>query len=179
MAATQRSGDHRLAGILAGSASVHALLAGDIPAARAYLQQAAEAIRAIGDEEPSTPLNMGWVLRQDHDPDGARASFQAALRISRRAGHRFFIANASLGLACLTADDGRWHRAATLHGVAQAFLDRSGQRWQELETRHRRDSLDHVRARLGQEQLDRAHATAMALSSDEAPDLASGKALPA
>ena len=175
IAATQRSGDHRLACILTGNAGVHALLAGDIPAARAYLEQAAEAVRAIGDEDSLPPINMGWVLRQDHDPDGARASFQAALRVSRRTGHRFFIANASLGLACLAADDRDWHRAATLHGVAQAALERAGQRWQELEARYRRDSLDQVRARLGQEQSDRDYATGMALSSDEALDLASGK----
>jgi predicted ATPase/class 3 adenylate cyclase/Tfp pilus assembly protein PilF len=175
IAATQRSGDHRLADILTNGAGVYALLAGDIPTARAYLEQAAEAVRAMGDEDTFSPINMGWVLRQEHDRDGARASFQAALRISRRTGHRFFIANASLGLACLAADDGDWHRAATLHGVAQAFLERAGQRWQELEARYRRDSLDQVRAHLGQGKLDRAYARGMALSSDEALDLASGK----
>jgi predicted ATPase/class 3 adenylate cyclase len=175
IAATQRSGDHWRAAILTNNAAVCALLAGDIPAARAYLEQAAEVARALGDEDPNPPINMGWVLRQDHDPDGARSSFQAALRASRRTRHRFFIANASLGLACLAADDGDWDQAATLHGVAQAFLDRAGQRWQELEARYRRDSLDQVRAHLGQEQLERAYAKGMALSSDEAFDLASGK----
>jgi hypothetical protein len=65
-----------------------------------------------------------------------------------------------------------------LHGVAQAFLGRSGQPWEELEARYRRDSLDQVRAHLGQEQLDRAYATGMALSPDEALQLASGKAPP-
>jgi predicted ATPase/class 3 adenylate cyclase len=175
IAATQRSGDHRLTGLLANNAAVYALLAGDIPAARAHMEQATEAVRATGDEENFAPINMGWVLRQEHDPDRARASFQAALRASRRTGHRFFIANASLGLACLAADDGDWHRAATLHGIAQAALERSGQRWQELEARYRWDSLDQVRAHLGQEQLERAYAQGMALSSDEALDLASGK----
>jgi predicted ATPase/class 3 adenylate cyclase len=179
VAATQRSGDHRLAGLLTDNAGVHALLAGDIPAARAYLEQAAEAMQALGDEDLPTPINMGWVLRQDDDPDGARSSFQTTLRISRRTGHRFYSANASLGLACLAADEGDWHRAATLHGVAQAFLERAGQRWQELEARYRRDSIDQVRAHLGQERLERALVTGMALSSDEAFDLASGKALPA
>ena len=40
--------------------------------------------------------NMGWVLRQDNDPGGAQASFEAALRISRRNGYLFDIAYASL-----------------------------------------------------------------------------------
>ena len=83
-------------------------------------------MRAIGHEAPTLSINLGWVLRQDNDPDGARSSFEAALRMSRRNGDRYGIAYASLGLACLAADAGDWHRAAVLHGVAQAFLDRTG-----------------------------------------------------
>ena len=45
------------------------------------------------------PITVGWVLRQDNDPDGARASFEAAQRISRRSGYLFDLAYASLGLA--------------------------------------------------------------------------------
>jgi hypothetical protein len=115
------------------------------------------------------------VLRQDNDPDGARSSFEAAVRISRRNGDRFGIAYASLGLACLAADAADWQRAAMLHSVAQAFLDPTGQPWEELEAHYRQDSLDQVRAHLGHEQLDLAHAKGAALSFDEALDLASVK----
>ena len=153
-ACTQRSGDHLVANFLNNNAGVHALRAGDIPSARGYLQQAAQAIRAIGGDNLGLSVNMGWVLRQDHDPDGARSSFAAALRISRRIGDRSSIAYASLGLACLAADAGDWRRAAVLHGVAQAFLDPTGQPWEELEARYRQDSLAHVRTRLGQEQFE-------------------------
>ena len=59
-----------------------------------------------------------------------------------------------------------------LHGAAQAFLDRAGNRWQEFEARYRRDSLAQVRAHLGEEQLERAYAQGMALSLDKALDLA-------
>jgi hypothetical protein len=45
--------------------------------------------------------------------------------------------------------EGDWHRAAMLHGVAQALLDRTGLPWEELEACYRRDSLDRVRAHLG------------------------------
>ena len=179
IACTQRSGDQLFAYFLHNIAGIHALRARDIPAARAYLQQAAQAIRAIGTEAIGLPVNLGWVLRQDNDPDGARSSFEAALRMSRRNGDRSGIAYASLGLACLTADAGDWHQAAVLHGAAQAFLDRTGQQWQDLEARYRRDSLGQLHAHLGQEQFRRAHAKGMALSSDQALDLASGKALPA
>jgi predicted ATPase/class 3 adenylate cyclase len=178
-ACTLRSGDHLVADFLNNNAGVHALRAGDIPAARAYLQQAAQAERAIGGDNLHRSANMGWVLRHDHDPDGARSSFAAVLRTSRRIGDRSGIAYASLGLACLAADAGDWRRAAVLHGVAQAFLDPTGQPWEELEARYRQDSLAQVRARLGQEQFEPAYSMGMALSPDEALDLASGKALPA
>jgi predicted ATPase/class 3 adenylate cyclase len=177
IACTQRSGDHLYADYLNTYAGLHALRAGDIPAARAYLQQAAQAMQATGCEGAVLSINLGWVLREENDPDRARSSFEDALRISRRHGDRYGIANASLGLACLAADAGDWHRAAALHGVAQALLDPTGQPWEELEARYRRDSLDQVRARLGQEQFERAHATGMALSPDQALDLASGKTL--
>jgi predicted ATPase/class 3 adenylate cyclase len=177
IACAQRSGDHLFANFLNNNAGVHALRAGDIPAARAYLQQAARAMQAIGAEILDLPINMGWVLRQDNDPDGARSSFAAALRVSRRNGDRAGVAYASLGLACLAADAGEWHQAAVLHGVAQASLDPTGQPWEELEAHYRQDSLDQVRAHLGQEQFERAYAGGMALSPGEALDMASGKPL--
>ena len=179
IACTQRSGDHLFANFVNNHAGVHALRAGDIPAARAYLHQAAQAIQAIGGEMLDLPINMGWVLRQDNDPAGARSSFAAALRVSRRNGDRAGVAYASLGLACLAADAGDWHQAAVLHGIAQASLDPTRQPWEELEARYRRDSLDQVRAHLGQEQFERAFAGGMALNSNEALDMASGKPLPA
>ena len=179
VACTQRSGDQLFAYFMNNLAGAHALREGDIPAARAYLQQAAEAIRKIGDQGLGVSINMGWVLRQDNDLDGARASFEAVLRMSRRNGDRYGIAYASLGLACLAADAGDWDPAAVLHGVAQAFLDRTGQPWEELEARYRRGSLDRIRAHVGQDQTERDHARGKSLSPDQALDLASGKALPA
>ena len=116
-------------------------------------------------EEVNVPINMGWVLRQDNDPDGARSSFEEALRMSRRNGIRAGTAHASLGLACLAADACDWYRAAVLHGVAQAFLDQTGLPWEDLAARYRRDSLGQVRARLGQEQCDQAYAEGTALST--------------
>jgi len=178
IACTQRSGDHLVAYFLNSSAAVSALRAGDIPAARAHLDEAAQARQAVGGQDLSASINMGWVLRQDNDPDGARSSFEAVLRMSRRNGDRYGIAYASLALACLAADAGDWHRAAVLHGVAQAFLGRTGQPWEDLEARYRQGSLDQVRAHLGQEMFERAHAEGMALSFDEALDLASGKTHP-
>ena len=122
------------------------------------------------------PITMGWVVRQDNDPDGARASFEAAPPISRRSGYLVDLAYASLGLACADADPGDPRRAAELHGAAQGFLDRMGEPWPEPEARYyRRDGLRKLATSLGQEQFQRAYAKGTALSLDKALALASGK----
>jgi hypothetical protein len=157
----------------------HALRAGDIPAARTHLEEAAQDQQAIGHSSHHVSVNLGWVLCQESDPDGAQSMFEAGLRISRRNGERSGLAYASLGLACLAADRGDWHRAAELHGVAQAFLDRTGSPWVEVEARYRRDSLHNVRAGLGEEQFDRIYAQGMTLSLEKALDLALRRSGPA
>ena len=176
IACTERSGNQLLLCHLHNNAAVQALRAGDIPAARAHLDQAAQAARATGVEIPAAATNLGWVQREEGNPDGARSSFEASLRVARRSGEQPVIACASLGLGCVAADLGDWDRSALLHGVAQAFLDRSGEPWQNLETRYRQHNLAQVRARLGDELFDRAYAKGMALSVDEALRTALGKA---
>ncbi len=178
IACTERSGDHLHNSILHNNAGNAALIAGDIPAARAHLEAAAQAGQQIGWENATVQANLGDVLRAERDPDGAQSTFQAALRISRRNGDNRVMAEATLGLACLAGDAGDWDRAAALHGAAQALQDRAGNPWQELEARYRRDSLDQARAHLGDEQLERACAQGMALSLERALDLALPKAGP-
>ncbi len=172
IACTRRSGDQLMSRILYNNAGVQALWAGDIPAARGHLDAAVQAMRAIGEDSAHLPVNLGWVLRQEGEPDAARSMIGAALRTARRNGNHASIAYASLGLACLAADRGDWYQAGQLHGVAQAFLDRAAEPWQHPETRYRRESLDEVREHLGEEQADQAYAEGMALSVDQAHDLA-------
>jgi predicted ATPase/DNA-binding XRE family transcriptional regulator len=173
IACTERSGDHLTNSWLHNDAGYAALALGDIPAARAHLDASAHAGQQIGFENTAVPENLGLVLRAEADPDGARSAFEAALRISRRNGDNSGMAYAILGLACLAGDAGDWYRAAALHGAAQAFLDRTGNSsWQGVEARTRRDSLAQVRAHLANEQLEQAYAQGMALSLDQALDLA-------
>jgi predicted ATPase/DNA-binding XRE family transcriptional regulator len=173
IACTERSGDHLTNSWLHNDAGYAALAVGDIPAARAHLDAAAHAGQQIGFQNTAVPENLGLVLRAEGDPDGARSAFGAALRISRRNGDNSGMAYAILGLASLAGDAGDWHRAAALHGAAQAFLDRAGnQQYAAVEARSRQDSLAQVRAHLGDEQLEQAYAQGMALSLDQALDLA-------
>jgi tetratricopeptide (TPR) repeat protein len=174
IACTERSGDQQFACILHNNAGVHALRVGDIPAARAHLEAAAQASKATGENSDSVTINLGWVRRLDGDQDGARSSFEDALRMSRRSGQRSDIAYAVLGLATLAADAGEWSRACVLHGVAQAALDQTGEPWQEPEESYRRDSLAQVRTHLGTEQSERDYARGMALSPGEIGPIAYG-----
>jgi predicted ATPase len=178
IACTERSGDHLISSFLRGIAGFHALSAGDVPAARAHLEAAAQAGQQIGYEDTSVTLTLGGVLRAEGDLDGARSTFEASLRISRRNGNSIGMANAILGLAVLAGDAGDWDRAAVLHGAAQAFLGPVSNQWHELAVRERRDSLGQARAHLGDEQLERAYAQGMALSPEKALDLALPRAGP-
>jgi predicted ATPase len=178
-ACTGRSGDHLINSRLHNNAGFAALEAGDIPAARAHLEAAAQDGQQIGYQDTIVTVNLGVVLRAEGDLDGARSTLEAALRVSRRNGDNWAVAQAILGLACLAGDAGDWDRAAALHGAAQAFLDRTGMPWQELDACYRRDSLDQARADLGDDQLKRAYAQGITLSLDQALDLALPRAGPA
>src|SRR6202451_2346984 len=92
--------------------------------------------------------SAGWrawrTTRPTPCPDSGPASGKAA-----GPGKRAALAYASLGLACAAADLGDWRRAAELHGVAQSFLDRMTEPWQDLENGYRRDSVAKARTALG------------------------------
>jgi hypothetical protein len=151
----------------------------DIPGARAHMEAAIRAAEALETPHPLQSVNLGMILRAEHDFDGARSTLQEALRIGRRIGDKRSMAEAIGGLACLDGDLGYWHRAAMLHGAAQALLDQTGVPWGPLDARYRQESLDQAGAALGDEQLQQAYARGMALSFDQAIDLALGKSLPA
>jgi hypothetical protein len=89
------------------------------------------------------------------------------------------MAAAILGLACVAGDLGDWRRAAVLHGAAQALLDQTAVPWEPFDARYRQESLDQADAALGDEQFHRAYTRGMALSFDQAIDLALGQVLPA
>ena len=60
-------------------------------------------------------------------------------------------------------------------GAAQALQDQTGVASDPGDARYRRESLDRINAALGDEQLQSAHAHGMALSFDQAIDLAIGQ----
>jgi predicted ATPase/class 3 adenylate cyclase len=169
---TERSGDRFVELVLHNGAGWAALETGDLPGARAHLEASIRGAEAIGYVNVETTLNLGIVLRAEHDHDGARSTLQEALRAGRRVGAKRSMAEAILGLACLVGDLGDWYRAAMLHGAAQALLDQTGVPWDTFDARYRQESLDQADAALGDEQFQRAYARGMALSFDQAISLA-------
>jgi hypothetical protein len=172
IACAERSGDLTEQRILHSNASWDALERGSIPEARAHLEATIRAAEAIGTSHHVDSVNLGMVLRAEHDLDGARSTLQEALRVSRRLGAKRDMAIAIMWLACLRTDLGDWYRAALLHGAAQTLLDQTGVPWEPFDARHRQESLDQAAAALGNEQHQQAYARGMALSFDKAIDLA-------
>ena len=176
---TERSGDHLINSIFHSNAGFAALSAGDIPAALAHLEAAAQTGQLVGYEDTKVMVYLGLVLRAEGDLDGAQSTLETGLRISRRNGDNWNIALACLGLLCLAGDLSDWERVAVLHGVSQAFLGRMGVQWDGRYVRYLQESLGQARAHLGDERLERAYAQGMALSVDEVLDLALRRAGPA
>jgi predicted ATPase len=178
LGATRRSGDRYITMILRNNAGVYALEAGDMAAARAHLEEARRAKPTNAPTESNILVNLGWVERQEGNPDDSTTSFRDALRTSRHNGDRAGSAYASLGLACLAVDRGDWHQGATLHGISRAFFDRTGEKCQEPEDTYRRRSMAEVRAQIGEEEFERLYAEGGGVSLDQAMDLALGRVRP-
>jgi predicted ATPase len=172
IACVERSGDQSLAGGLYNNAGVASLRKGDLPSARRFLQRAEEADHAVGFHNPTRMINQGWVLRLEGDEAGAAGAFRRALRESYRVGNRPDIPYATLGLACHACDTGDWRRAAVLHGFADAFLGSSGEPWQDPEDGFRQQSLDEVRAHLGDTDFEAEYGSGTRLDLRSAIDLA-------
>jgi predicted ATPase/class 3 adenylate cyclase len=172
IACVERSGDQSLAGGLYNNAGVSSLRRGDLPSARRLLRRAEEAHRAVGLHTSTPMINLGWVLRLEDDEAGAADAFRRALRESHRVGDRPDIPYATLGLACHAADTGDWRRAAVLHGFAGAFLQSSGEPWQDPEDGFRQRSLNEVRAHLGDADFEAEYGRGTRLDLRSAIDLA-------
>ena len=172
IACVERSGDQSLAVGLYNNAGVSSLRRGDLPSARRYLQRAAEANRTVGLRSSTPMINLGWVLRLEGDGAGAAGAFRQALRESHRVGSRPDIPYATLGLACNASDTGDWRRAAVLHGFADAFLGSSGEPWQNPEDGFGQQSLDEVRAHLGDADFEAEYGRGKRLDLRSAVDMA-------
>jgi predicted ATPase/class 3 adenylate cyclase len=172
IACADRAGDRFMAHILHNNAGVYSLRAQDIPAARSHLEHAERAAQDIGATLHFVSLNMGWVLREEDELDGAISMFKKSLRMSRRNGDISGLAYAVLGLACLAGDQGDWRRSGLLHGVTRAFLDATGEPFLTPEDTYRLNSVAEVSAHVGEDEFQRVYAQGKGLSREESMNLA-------
>jgi hypothetical protein len=172
MASVARSGDLYVMAALLHNAATHDMLEGNTVRARRRLEQAAQGFQAIGKPDWQLKAGLGFARLLEGDFRGARTTYQEGFRLSRRNGDRFWLAYTSLGLACVSAEQTDWHRAAQLHGVADAFRDQTGQPWLSWFGPYQQVSIDNIRSQLDDGEFERFYASGRALSFDDAVHLA-------
>jgi predicted ATPase/DNA-binding SARP family transcriptional activator len=125
--------------------------AGEIGAARARLAEGVRLAREIGDRRGLSfnSCTLGFASYLDNADSDARAMFDQSLAIAQRNGDQLMVAYAHLGLALVASRAGDAQAAATLHGAADAIIDKLGTRFDSLESQLRDTDLSRLRAELG------------------------------
>ncbi len=162
--------DHAIAAWALFDLGYLALVCGDLPDARAKLEQALSellqqdilfgAFRAM--------IALGHVIRKLGEPWRAMSLYTTALQIQQRRHYLEVTSDALEGLAGISAAQGDATRAALLFGAAQAHREAlATQRWSHLDTLYARD-LALARSQLDPEQWDAAWEQGYAVSLDQA-----------
>ena len=156
------------------SSALHVLgvalqMSGDFEGARDVMTTRLELGRATRNEfivwvESS---NLSMVERRLGNLDRAEELSREALRIVQARGDAMAIPWILNGLAAVTATKGELERAATLNGLAAGLLAQAGGEWPPDEREQYEYTLDLVRSRLPEEQVERARARGAAMTSDE------------
>ena len=131
----------------------------DLTAARRHLEEAADLDRQLGilPAISTGEVNLGLLTVALRDYDAAGLHLTEALRVARQLGERVSLAYILLGCALLASGRGRHLRAATLHGAADAAIQRLDLTFEPLEAGMRGDNHQHLRATLGDAAFDLAY----------------------
>jgi tetratricopeptide (TPR) repeat protein len=168
----EKSGNMLLFADLSNNAGVLAFAAGDMERAHKHMESSARALEETGISIFHVKINLGLVKRQQGDLNAAASDLEQAIRISRRCGNRFGLAYSSLAIACLATDLGRWSEAARMHGVAQAFLNETGQPWLFPYADLRLENIEQIKVALGDgDAFDSAFDEGMSLDFPDAMKL--------
>ncbi len=159
----EQSGDVLIASRLHNNYAIVLIARDDLAGARRHL----EAARVRTGSESAIGLdNLGWVMLQEGEPDGAAACFTDALRSARLRGRVGDIPYPVLGIACCATHRGASGAAAVLHGGADALLSQSSVTWEAFEATARDQNIAVLRERLG-EDFDHLYAEGLTLPNDE------------
>jgi tetratricopeptide (TPR) repeat protein len=158
---------------LGRSSTLHVLgvalhMAGDLTAAREVMSARLETGRSRGDEFVvwSEAANLSMVERKLGNLDRAEDLSREALSVCARRADEMAIAWMLNGLAAVTAARGRFERAATLHGLAAAQLDRAGGEWPADERAQYEETLATLAANLPAEAVTRFRSAGAEMPAD-------------
>jgi tetratricopeptide (TPR) repeat protein len=157
------------------SSALHVLgvalqMAGDLAAARDVMSARLKSGRSRGDEFVvwTESANLSMVERQLGNLDRAEQLSREALSLCVRRDDQMATAWMLNGLAAVTAARGRFERAATLHGLAAAQLDRAGGQWPPDERAQYEETLAKLAANLPADVLERCRSRGAATPSEAA-----------
>jgi predicted ATPase/class 3 adenylate cyclase len=162
------------------SLAILAMLDRDLPAARRHLEEAADLHRRLGAFAiVSGEINLGLLTVALRDHEAASRHLTEALRLARQAGEHEDFPYILLGCALLASGRGQHHKAATLHGAADAAIQRLDLTFEPLEAGMRGADHQHLRATLGDSAFDLAceqgHRLTLAAALTMASETASGE----
>ena len=164
----RKLGDRELLGNTYNNLGVLLMDQGDLVEARAALEEACVAERAIGGTPTGPSQNLATIAILEGDADTADRMFAECLSEARRDGHRSGTAYAFLGCALSATLRGDFHRAAALHGVADVVIEQAGQPFEDLEARLRIADLQTLHRALGDAAWQQGYEHGRQLSTTEA-----------
>lgn len=143
---------------------------GELAAAREVMSARLETGRSTGDEIVvwGELGNLSTVERRLGNLDRAEELALEALAVCARRSDEMSIGWMLNGLAAIAAARGRFDRAATLQGLADAQLARAGGGWPPDERAIREETLATLHAHLPEESLTQIRTQAAAISVSEA-----------
>lgn len=114
------------------------------------------------------------VERQLGNLDEAEALSREALDIAYRREDELMIPWMVNGLAAVTADRGKFERAATLIGVADVTMETAGGAWPPDEVIHYEQTVTTLKEAMGSTAFERARDKGLSMTTPEAVEFALG-----
>jgi tetratricopeptide (TPR) repeat protein len=154
---------------------VGAQIAEDLLEAREWMTRRLALVRELKNEAliSSEASNLSMVERQLGNLDAAEALVREAMEIAERRGDEFMKPFTLSGLAAVATERGKFERAATLIGAAEAIMEAQGAAWPPDERPHYERVVATLTEAMGSE-FDRVRAAGRAMTSSEAASFALG-----
>lgn len=153
---------------------VGAQIAGDLPQAKEWMTQRLALVRTQGNQflVASEAGNLSMVERQLGNLDAAESLSRESLQISESIGDRFNTPFVFSGLASIATERGRFERAATLVGAAEALMEAQHMAWPPDERPHYERLLADLPNAMGSADFERTRATGHSMATADAVDFA-------